>query len=190
MKFGHSSDDPSFVKRSDIFNGDEELRLRVIHYRRIMKLSGGFDADCIPDIGYLGPRPIDHFRQYRYSHFDEILRSSVKFVFDTYREKVCHEYLLPPDEYYEEPDLSPDAPTPLRYGNVRCKRCRQLAELKLQSKPDDDEYVYRNDDFFGDEELRLRVIHYRRTMWQNGVCLLIYKHREFVRSFHKPDFEF
>ncbi|CAN1175999.1 hypothetical protein LINPERHAP2_LOCUS32277 [Linum perenne] len=68
----------------------------------------------------------------------------------------------------EEPDLSPDAPMPLRYGNVRCKRCRQLAELKLQSKPDDDEYVYRNDDFFGDEELRLRVIHYRRTMWQNG----------------------
>ncbi|CAN1730496.1 hypothetical protein LINPERHAP1_LOCUS961 [Linum perenne] len=94
MKFGHSSDDPSFVKRSDIFNGDEELRLRVIHYRRIMKLSGGFDADCIPDIGYLGPRPIDHFRQYRYSHFDEILRSSVKFVFDTYREKVGKELNL------------------------------------------------------------------------------------------------
>ncbi|CAN1234614.1 hypothetical protein LINPERPRIM_LOCUS4264 [Linum perenne] len=70
----------------------------------------------------------------------------------------------------EEPDLSPDSPTPLSYGNVRCKRCRQLAELKLQSKPDDDEYVCPDDDFYDDEELRLRVIHYRRTLDLNGVC--------------------
>ncbi|CAN1175997.1 hypothetical protein LINPERHAP2_LOCUS32276 [Linum perenne] len=71
MKFVHSSDDPNFVFRNDDFNGDEELRLQVIHCRRIRKLSG-----------------------YGYWHFDEILRSSVKFVLDTYREKVGKELNL------------------------------------------------------------------------------------------------
>ncbi|CAL1393051.1 unnamed protein product [Linum trigynum] len=50
----------------------------------------------------------------------------------------------------------------LRYGDGECKRCRELDKLKLKPKPDDLDYIWQDDDFEGDEELMLRVIHYRR----------------------------
>ncbi|CAN0928490.1 hypothetical protein LINGRAHAP2_LOCUS36531 [Linum grandiflorum] len=51
---------------------------------------------------------------------------------------------------------------------MRCKCCAELAKLKLEPQPDDDEYASPDEDFFGDEELRLRVIHYRRERWMTG----------------------
>ncbi|CAI0400161.1 unnamed protein product [Linum tenue] len=56
----------------------------------------------------------------------------------------------------------------LRYGIGRCKRCRELDKLKLKPKPDDNDYIWQDDDFRGDEELMLRVIHYRRTCEVTG----------------------
>ncbi|CAL1403995.1 unnamed protein product [Linum trigynum] len=56
----------------------------------------------------------------------------------------------------------------LKYGNGDCKRCRELDKLKLKPKPDDHDYIYQSDDFEGDEELMLRVIHYRRTCELTG----------------------
>ncbi|CAN1234615.1 hypothetical protein LINPERPRIM_LOCUS4264 [Linum perenne] len=89
-------------------------------------------------------------------------------------------------KYIESLELSKSSTSSdqIFYGNVRCKRCRQLAELKLQSKPDDDEYVCPDDDFYDDEELRLRVIHYRRTLDLNGVCC-VNSQTERILSFHK-----
>ncbi|CAL1393058.1 unnamed protein product [Linum trigynum] len=55
----------------------------------------------------------------------------------------------------------PDWPK-LRYGDGECARCRELDKLKLKPKPDDLDYICQGDDFEGDEELMLRVIHYRR----------------------------
>ncbi|CAI0459465.1 unnamed protein product, partial [Linum tenue] len=56
----------------------------------------------------------------------------------------------------------------LRYGNGECKRCRELDKLKLKPKPDDLDYICQDDDFQGDEELMLRVIHYRRKCEVTG----------------------
>ncbi|CAI0400158.1 unnamed protein product [Linum tenue] len=56
----------------------------------------------------------------------------------------------------------------LRYGIGRCKRCRELDKLKLKPKPDDHDYIGQSDDFEGDEELMLRVIHYRRKCEVTG----------------------
>ncbi|CAI0459466.1 unnamed protein product [Linum tenue] len=57
----------------------------------------------------------------------------------------------------------------LRYGDGECKRCRELDKLKLEPKPDDLDYICQDDDFQGDEELMLRVIHYRRKRDVTGV---------------------
>ncbi|CAL1393052.1 unnamed protein product [Linum trigynum] len=56
----------------------------------------------------------------------------------------------------------------LRYGDGECARCRELDKLKLKPKPDDLDYIYEDDDFEGDEELMLRVIHYRRKCEVTG----------------------
>ncbi|CAL1369143.1 unnamed protein product [Linum trigynum] len=57
----------------------------------------------------------------------------------------------------------------LRYGIGRCKRCRELDKLKLKPKPDDNDYIWQDDDFGGDEELMPRVIHYRRKCEVTGM---------------------
>ncbi|CAI0400159.1 unnamed protein product, partial [Linum tenue] len=55
----------------------------------------------------------------------------------------------------------------LQYGIGRCKRCRELDKLK--PKPDENDYIWQDEDFGGDEELMLWVIHYRRKCEVTGV---------------------
>ncbi|CAN0928491.1 hypothetical protein LINGRAHAP2_LOCUS36532 [Linum grandiflorum] len=69
--------------------------------------------------------------------------------------------------YYERPTC-PIQLIQERYYNIHCKCCRELAKLKLEPQSDDDEYASPDEDFYGDEELRLRVIHYRRERWMTG----------------------
>ncbi|CAN0928494.1 hypothetical protein LINGRAHAP2_LOCUS36535 [Linum grandiflorum] len=96
-------------------------------------------------------------------------------------------------ELEEQRKHSPKRPTELLYyGDIRCKCCRELAKLKLEHQPDDLEYVYPSDDnFFGDEELRLRVIHYRRERWMTG-CFDVGCHPNFPSfggTFHRDHFK-
>ncbi|CAL1377754.1 unnamed protein product [Linum trigynum] len=64
--------------------------------------------------------------------------------------------------------MSSESPTESTTKMGTCVRCLAVGELKLVPKNDDSNYVVKSDDFKGDEELKLRVIHYRRKKWISG----------------------
>ncbi|CAI0411259.1 unnamed protein product, partial [Linum tenue] len=56
----------------------------------------------------------------------------------------------------------------MSYGSPYCQRCRQVDELTLVPLADDAMYLSPDDDFGGDQNLKLRVIRYRRKKWLTG----------------------
>ncbi|CAI0422460.1 unnamed protein product [Linum tenue] len=64
--------------------------------------------------------------------------------------------------------MSSESPTESTTKMGTCVRCLAVGELKLVPKDDDSNYVLKSDDFKGDEELKLRVIHYRRKKRISG----------------------
>ncbi|CAI0419493.1 unnamed protein product [Linum tenue] len=49
-----------------------------------------------------------------------------------------------------------------------CDSCRKMAKTEMKEEYDDDDYIYEDDDFGGDDTLKLRMIHYRRNLTLNG----------------------
>ncbi|CAI0419510.1 unnamed protein product [Linum tenue] len=54
------------------------------------------------------------------------------------------------------------------YEGIYCDSCRKMAKTEMKEEYDDDDYVYEDDDFGGDNTLKLRMIHYRRNVALNG----------------------
>ncbi|CAI0419244.1 unnamed protein product [Linum tenue] len=69
-------------------------------------------------------------------------------------------YLGPPEGFDSYPEN--------KYGKRSCQRCQKLREREFKPKDDDCNYLYDKDDFEGDEELKLRVIHHRKKKWITG----------------------
>ncbi|CAL1376512.1 unnamed protein product [Linum trigynum] len=54
------------------------------------------------------------------------------------------------------------------YVGTYCDSCRRMAKTEMKEEYDDDDYIYEDDDFGGDDTLKLRMIHYRRNLRVNG----------------------
>ncbi|CAI0412030.1 unnamed protein product [Linum tenue] len=77
------ADDAMYLSLDDDFGGDDNLKLRVIRYRRKKWLTGGFDADCHPSYLTFG----GIFQPYHYRFvvgFDRMVHGSVKYAINEY----------------------------------------------------------------------------------------------------------
>ncbi|CAL1376515.1 unnamed protein product [Linum trigynum] len=54
------------------------------------------------------------------------------------------------------------------YKHPQCKSCQELDKKEMKEEYDDEDYVFRYDDFGGDKTLRLHVIFYRRRLFEEG----------------------
>ncbi|CAI0419511.1 unnamed protein product [Linum tenue] len=54
------------------------------------------------------------------------------------------------------------------YKHPQCKSCRELDKKEMREEYDDEDYVFRDDNFGGDKILKLHVIFYRRRLFEEG----------------------
>ncbi|CAL1369133.1 unnamed protein product [Linum trigynum] len=93
LKLEPKPDDHDYIGQSDDFKGDEELMLRVIHYRRKCKVTGGFDVDCPPSSEYGYIYRLEHYHTID-RNFDKKVERAVKFVVDTYNQQKDQNLIL------------------------------------------------------------------------------------------------
>ncbi|CAL1376333.1 unnamed protein product [Linum trigynum] len=80
--FKPKEDDPKYIFEDGVFVG-EDVKLRVIHYRRKKWVTGCFYADCRP--AHPGHGGIFHREHYRHIlNMDEAIHSAVTFVINEY----------------------------------------------------------------------------------------------------------
>ncbi|CAI0419491.1 unnamed protein product [Linum tenue] len=80
-------DDADYIYKGDDFGGDNSLKLRMIYYRRNLRVNGRFYADCPPDYMNVGAQPHSRYHFKCEPGFDETVEDCAKFAVQTFNEE-------------------------------------------------------------------------------------------------------